>query len=71
MILTTCVAPQVEISLKAGTKMQDKQPNTLLLNVHDLNCHLNPESTIITKDYVEKILKRKLLSQSFSNEKKT
>ena len=34
--------------------MQAKQPNTSLINVHYLNSHLNPENTIITKDYIEK-----------------
>ena len=34
--------------------MQAKQPNTLLTTVHDLNSHVNPENTIITKDYIEK-----------------
>ena len=33
--------------------MQAKQPNTSLINVHDLNSHLNPENTIITKDCIE------------------
>ena len=32
--------------------MQAKQPNTLLINVHGLNSHLNPD-TVITKDYIE------------------
>ena len=34
--------------------MWAKQPSDLLNNVHDLNSHLNPENTIITKDYIEK-----------------
>ena len=34
--------------------MQAKQPNTLLINVKNLNSHLNPENMIITKDYIEK-----------------
>ena len=54
MILMTHVAPQVEISLKAGTGMQAKQPNASLINVHNLNSHLNPENTIITKVFIEK-----------------
>ena len=54
MILMTHVAPQTEISLKAGTRMQFKQPNASLINVHNLNSHLNPENTVITKDNIEK-----------------
>ena len=34
--------------------MQAKQPNILLINVHTLNSHLNPENTIITKVFIEK-----------------
>ena len=34
--------------------MQAKQPNTLLINVINVNSHLNPENTIIMKDYIEK-----------------
>ena len=54
MILTAHTAPWVKVSLKARTRNHAKQPNTLLINVHDLNSHLNPENTIITKDYIEK-----------------
>ena len=34
--------------------MQATQPNTSLINVHNLNSYLNPENMIITKDYIEK-----------------
>ena len=34
--------------------MHAKQPNTSFTNVYDLSSHLNPENTIITKDYIEK-----------------
>ena len=39
MMLTTHVAPQVRVSLKAGTRMQAKQPNASLINMHGLNSH--------------------------------
>ena len=45
MILTTHVAPQVKVSLKARTRMQAKQSNASLINIHNLNSHLNPENT--------------------------
>ena len=54
MILTTHIAPQVKVSLKAKARMQAKQPNASLINVHNLNSHLNPENMIITKDIIEK-----------------
>ena len=56
MILTTCIVPQVKVSLKARTRMQAKQSNSLVINVHNLNSHINPENTIITKDFMEKSL---------------
>ena len=34
--------------------MQAKQSNALLIDIHNLNSHLNPENTIITKDFIEK-----------------
>ena len=34
--------------------MQAKQPNASLINVHNLNSHLNPENMIITKDFIER-----------------
>ena len=34
--------------------MQARQPNASLINVHNLNSHLNPENTIITKDYIKR-----------------
>ena len=43
-----------KISLKARTGMQAKQSNALLINIHNLNSHLNPENMIITKDFIEK-----------------
>ena len=70
MILTTHIAPQVKVSLKARTRMQAKQPNASLITVHDLNSHLNPENTIITKDNIEKY-SNKILNQSFFNVNKT
>ena len=33
--------------------MQAKQPSALLINVHNLHSHLNPENMIITKDFIE------------------
>ena len=54
VILTSCVVPQVKVSLKARTRIQAKQSNTSLINIHNLNSHLNPENMIITKDFIEK-----------------
>ena len=54
MILTTHIAPQVKVSLKARTRMQTKQSNALVMNVYNLNSHLNPENMMKTKDYTEK-----------------
>ena len=54
MILTTHIAPQVKVFFKARTRMQAKQPNALLINVCNLNSHLNPENMMITEDFIEK-----------------
>ena len=34
--------------------MPVKQPNISIINVHNFNSHLNPENTVINKDYTEK-----------------
>ena len=34
--------------------MQAKQSNASLINIHTVNSHINPENTIITKDFIEK-----------------
>ena len=34
--------------------MQAMQCNALLINIHNLNSHQNPENTIITKYFIEK-----------------
>ena len=47
-----------------------KQPKTLLIKVHNLNCHLNWENTVTSKDYI-KNNQTKLPNQSFSNMSKT
>ena len=44
IIPTPCIAPDVKASLKARTRMQAKQYNALLINIHNLNPHLNPEN---------------------------
>ena len=54
MILTTCVAPQDNVSLKARPRMQAKEPNASRINVHNLYSCLNPENMIIAKDFIEK-----------------
>ena len=54
MILTTHVAPEVKVSLRTRTRIQAKQSNASLINVHNLNSHLNLENTILTKDFIEK-----------------
>ena len=56
MILTTHIAPQIKVSL--GTGMQVKQSNALLINKYNLNSHLCTENTIITKDFIDKKLKK-------------
>ena len=52
VIWTTFVVPQVTVPFRKG--MQTKQTNALLINIHNLNSHLSPENTIITKDFIEK-----------------
>ena len=47
--------------------MQAKQPDSSLINVYNLNSHLNPENTIIANGFIEKIFKTTLQSQSSSN----
>ena len=70
MIMTTHVAPQVKVSLRMKTRMQAKQSNALLINIHNHNSHLNPENTIITKEFKE-IIQTKPQNQSSSNINKT
>ena len=54
MILKTHIVPQVKVSLRTRTRMQAKQSNALLINIHNLNSHLIPENTITTEEFIEK-----------------
>ena len=61
MILITHVAHGVKVSLgmkRMKTRMQAIQSNASLINKHNLYSHLNPENTIITKDFYRKIFKQ-------------